>query len=223
MVTFNTLEIDSVTKRYGQRVILSDIYLKCQTGDIVGLFGRNGTGKSTLFKVIFGTETADFKYVGINGKKLTDRECCNHISFLSQDTFLPQHISVLNLLRLTLDKEKISDFTDDSILKLLLKNKVNSLSGGELRYLEIKLLFSLPSRFILLDEPFNGLSPILIESIINLILGYTSSKGVIITDHDYSNVLKVSNKFYLLTDGVLKSINGKDELITGGYLLTEQL
>lgn len=218
MAMLNNLEIDSVSKRYGQRTVLGDIYMQCQTGDIIGLFGRNGCGKSTLLKIISGFEAADFKFVGMNGKKLTDLECAHHISYLSQDTFLPQNRSISDIIRLTLNKKDINDFADDPTLKPILKNKVNFLSGGELRYLEIKLLLCLPSKFILLDEPFNGLSPVLIESVISLILGYSSTKGIIITDHDYRNVLQVSNKYYLLNDGSLKPIYGKDDLIAGGYL-----
>ena len=55
----NLLEIDSVVKSYDTRVILTDIYLKCKTGDIIGMLGRNGTGKSTLLKILFGILQAD--------------------------------------------------------------------------------------------------------------------------------------------------------------------
>jgi len=213
------LEVDSVTKRYSERIILSDIYLKCTTGDIVGLFGRNGTGKSTLLKIIFGIEEADNKFVKINGQKLSSQSRgFREISYLSQDTFLPNNITVLEVIKLTLNQKNVDSFSSDAILKPFLSNKINSLSGGELRYLEIKLLLSLPSKFVLLDEPFNGISPLLIESVIGLIKSSSKSKGIIITDHDYHSVLNVMNRSYLLYDGSLKEINSREDLVNWGYL-----
>ena len=218
----NILEIDSVTKRYGERPILSDIYLKCERGDIIGLFGRNGTGKSTLLKIVFGTEQANSKFIQVNGKRLSSQsDAFREISYLSQDSFLPHHITVSQVIKLTLNRRDINEFATDSIINPFLNNQVNSLSGGELRYLEIKLLLSLPSKFILLDEPFNGLSPILAEVIIEMIKQYSKSKGIILTDHDYHNVMDVANKYYLLNDGCLKAINDKEDLINWGYLNPE--
>ena len=213
------LEIDSVRKEYSGRVILSDIYLKCKTGDIIGLFGRNGTGKSTLLKIVFGIEEADNQFVKVDELVLgIQSKTSQQISYLSQDTFLPNHLTVLQLIRLSLDKSKLIDFENDHILRPLLLQKISFLSGGELRYLEIKLLLNLPSKFILLDEPFNGLSPLLIEHITEMIKLFSKSKGIIITDHNYLEVLSVSNRFFLLNDGCLAEINGEEDLHRRGYL-----
>lgn len=62
------LEIDSVIKSYDDRQVLTDIYLKCETGDILGVLGRNGSGKSTLLKILFGVLPADSKFIRIDGK-----------------------------------------------------------------------------------------------------------------------------------------------------------
>ncbi len=208
-----------MTKRYSERVILSDIYLKCKTGDIIGLFGRNGVGKSTLMKIVFGSEQADNKFVRVDGKKLGNQsQAFQEISYLSQDTFLPNNITVLEVIKLTLNREDVNSFESDAILIPFLSNKVNSLSGGELRYLEIKLLLNLPSKFVLLDEPFNGLSPLLIDCVKDLIKLSSKSKGIILTDHDYHSVLGVINRSCILIDGGLKEINGREDLVNLGYL-----
>jgi ABC-type multidrug transport system ATPase subunit len=60
------LEVDGIQKKYGERVILSDVYLKCETSDIIGLLGRNGSGKSTLLKIIFGVLSAPNKCIRID-------------------------------------------------------------------------------------------------------------------------------------------------------------
>ncbi|MDO8997967.1 MAG: ATP-binding cassette domain-containing protein, partial [Sediminibacterium sp.] len=196
------LEVDSLAKRYSERVILSDVYLKCITGDIVGLFGRNGTGKSTLMKIVFGMEKADNKFVRVNDKVLLSQsQLMQEISYLSQDTFLPNNLTVLEIIRLTLNNQNVDSFLNDAVLSPFLNTKVNSLSGGELRYLEIKLLLNLPSKFALLDEPFNGLSPIIVQAVSELIKSHSKSKGIILTDHDYHSVLDIANRFYLLSDG----------------------
>jgi ABC-type lipopolysaccharide export system ATPase subunit len=219
MIVPDVLEVDSLAKRYSERVILSDVYLKCVTGDIVGLFGRNGTGKSTLMKIVFGIERADNKFVRVNDKVLVSQsQPIQEISYLSQDTFLPNNLKVLELIRLTLNNKHTDSFLNDPILSPFLSHKVNSLSGGELRYLEIKLLLNLPSKFVLLDEPFNGISPINVQAVTELIKSHSKSKGIILTDHDYHSVLDVANRFYLLSDGYLRSISGRTDLVRLGYL-----
>ncbi|MNR36047.1 Lipopolysaccharide export system ATP-binding protein LptB [compost metagenome] len=92
------------------------------------------------------------------------------------------------------------------------------MSGGELRYLEIKLLLSNSSKFVLLDEPYNGLSPIVIDKINALIVENSKTKGVVITDHNYENVIKISTKLLLMKEGKMHRLNDKSELIEKGYL-----
>jgi ABC-type lipopolysaccharide export system ATPase subunit len=110
------------------------------------------------------------------------------------------------------------EFLDDEVLSKVLDTKIRNLSGGESRYLEVKLLLTLDSLFVLLDEPFNGISPLHIEKVKNMILDKSVKKGIILTDHDYRNVLDVANKFYLLFDGGLKPIKTKQDLIDWGYV-----
>lgn len=212
------LEIDSVTKTFGYRQVLTDIYLKCSTGDVVGLLGRNGTGKSTLLKIIFGTEGVDNSFIRINGSICSNPYLAGYIAYLPQDSFLPKQLTIIQVIKLYLGKKGITWFTKDIIIGLLLESKVGALSGGELKYLEIKLLLSLPAKFILLDEPFNGIAPIVIEHLKQMIQDYSKTKGIILTDHDYRNVLDVANRNYLLHDGALKSISNEDDLIRWGYL-----
>lgn len=170
-------------------------------------------------KIMFGMENADNKFIRLNDKILVSQsQLIQEISYLSQDTFLPNTLTVLELIRLTLNNQNVNSFVNDAILSPFLNTKVNSLSGGELRYLEIKVLLNLPSKFVLLDEPFNGLSPIIIQAVSELIKSHSKSKGIILTDHDYHSVLDIANRFYLLSDGYLKSISGRTDLVRLGYL-----
>jgi len=220
----NLLEIDSVVKVFDRHVVLTDIYMKCQTGDIIGMLGRNGTGKSTLMKILFGTLNADTKFIRIDGKVYNQPyKTINEICYLPQDSFLPKQMSVEKTIELYLGENRVVSFLEDSILQKLNTSKISHLSGGELRYLEIKLLLHTDCKFILLDEPFNGVSPILVGEIKKLIIKASEFKGIILTDHDYRNVLDVANQFCLIYDGGIKKIDDKRELVRWGYIPESRL
>ncbi|PJJ10410.1 ABC-type multidrug transport system ATPase subunit [Flavobacterium sp. 1] len=213
------LEIDSVQKSFDNKNILSDVYLKCNTKDIIGLLGRNGSGKSTLLKIIFGTTAADFKFVRVDGSvKTKTKDLFAEISYLPQDNYIPSAFSVKKAIKLSVHKEKIPEFYADKMICTMLGKKIAHLSGGELRYLEIKIILNNSSKFVLLDEPYNGLSPLIVEKVNELIAANSKTKGIIISDHNYENVIKVSTKLVLLKEGKAHHLLCKDELIEKGYL-----
>jgi ABC-type lipopolysaccharide export system ATPase subunit len=219
----NLLEVDSIRKSFGDKQVLTDIALACQPGDIIGLLGRNGTGKSTLLKIIFGTLFTDYKFIRINDEVLTQPfKSKNKIAYLPQDNFLPKNITVNKVVEIYSDDFDKKAFLEDEVLSKVIGTKIGNLSGGESRYLEVKLLLNLDSIFVLLDEPFNGISPLHIELVKNMILDKSIKKGIILTDHDYRNVLDVANKYYLLFDGGLKPVKTKQDLIDWGYVPDEQ-
>ena len=218
-MTKSVLEVDSVQKQYDGKIILSDVYLKCETNNIIGVLGRNGSGKSTLLKIIFGIVIADFKFVRIDGEvKSKTSELLHQISYLPQENFIPNLFSVNKAIVLSIPKDKLDEFYADEMIQSILSKKVKHLSGGELRYLEIKIILNNPSKFVLLDEPYNGLSPIIIEKINELIISISKEKGIIITDHNYENVIKVSTKLVLMKEGKLHHLKDKNELVEKGYL-----
>ena len=213
------LEVDSIRKEFGTNQVLTDISLKCQPGDIIGLLGRNGSGKSTLLKIIFGTLFTDYKFIRINGEILDHPfKTRNKIAYLNQDNFLPKNITIKEVVEIYSDDLDQKRFFDDEVLLKVLRTKIRNLSGGESRYLEVKLLLNLNTLFVLLDEPFNGISPKHVELIKAMILDKSLKKGIILTDHDYINVLDVANKYYLLFDGGLKSVKTQQDLIDWGYV-----
>lgn len=213
------LHIDSVTKSYNNKVILSDVFISCQKGEIKGLIGRNGSGKSTLLKIVFGTEKADYKFVRIGNKIIRNiSDGRNLISYLPQDNFLPNNISIRALINLFLQKEKRQVVFENELIKPLLNKKNQDLSGGEKRIIEILLIIHSKAEYILLDEPFNGVSPIGRDYIVEYIKNNKSSKGFIITDHDYENVINLADKIVFLDKGFLKEIHDENELVELGYL-----
>lgn len=210
-----SLEVDSVLQSFGLRTLLTDIYLKCVLGDIIALFGRNGTGKSTLFDIIYGTRKAERSFVRINEEAVLGQAFkTGLISYLPQSNFLPKDMKVSKILRLC---NKTEMFPDDEVISRIRNTRIKNLSGGELRYLEIRLVLTSDAPFVILDEPFNGLSPVTTEKIRYHITESARKRGIIMTDHNYREVHKVANKFMLLDEGYLKEINNPEELIPFGY------
>jgi len=214
------LEIDSVIKSFGRNRVLTDIYLRCETGDIVGILGSNGSGKSSLLKILFGVERAEQKFIRIDGKIYEQPYLINNeIAYLPQDSFIPRYMTLFDAVKCYLKNEdKVKLFFDDPVINFLQYRKSTQLSGGELRYFEIMLILSLDVKFVLLDEPFNGISPVNIESVKEMIIKSAQQKGIILTDHDYRNVLDVVTQRYLLSDGGLKNIRDKEDLTLWGYM-----
>lgn len=217
----NVLEVDSIQKYVNENFSLSDIYLRCETGDVLGIFGRNGSGKSMLLKIIFGKENADNKFIRINNQLFkTAYKKPDTIVYLPQNSFLPKNLSVKKILNLYFDRETVAAILEDEFLETMYLSKISELSGGELRYLELKLLLKSTAKFVLLDEPLNALSPILREKIIRLIANEKASKGIIITDHDFSNLSSITTQNYLMNNGTLKKITGIEDLVLWNYLPT---
>ena len=218
----NLLEVDSVMISFGDKKILNGCYIKCETGDIIGILGRNGCGKSSLLKIIFGTLPTYNKFIRINQQVYEQPyKQGNLIAYLPQHNFLPQNISVKKIIDLYISAlDKRENIMNDLRLKHHLSKRISELSGGELRYLEISLLVNLDIKFILLDEPFSKVEPLYKEIIIDMIKKHSATKGFIITDHDYTNIIAASNHIILINNGVSKSIDNLIELESGNYVPT---
>jgi ABC-type multidrug transport system ATPase subunit len=216
----NLLEVDSVMISFNERKILSDCYLKCETGNVIGILGRNGCGKSSLLKIIFGTLFTPDKFIRINQKVYTyPYKHGNLMAYLPQHDFLPKKISIKKIINIYIPTKVAREVIfNDPRLKNHLKKRISELSGGELRYLEIMLLVNLDVKFILLDEPFSKVEPLYKQVITDLIKAYRTTKGFIITDHDYTNIIAASDRIILITNGVCKPIANLYELEKWNYV-----
>jgi ABC-type multidrug transport system ATPase subunit len=213
------LEADSIIYRIGTKNLLTDIYLKCQTGEIVGLLGSNGSGKSTLLKIMFGSLPSENKNIRINGKVYNQPFTDELISYLSQDYFLPSNLSLTKIVNIFIPSaEKRSRVVNNQRIQPHLKKKTSQLSGGELRYFEILLLLNLNTPFLLLDEPFSGIEPIFKEQIQELLKEYRKEKGIVITDHNYKQIIEVSDRIVLLLNGACKPIKHLNDLEDYNYI-----
>ncbi|WP_299825505.1 ATP-binding cassette domain-containing protein [uncultured Pontibacter sp.] len=216
----HVLQADSIQYRIGERQLLTDIFLKCETGEIIGLLGRNGCGKTTLLQILFGTRHTDNKHIRINDKVYPAPYKHKHLmAYLPQHNFLPKNISLQKIINLYVaNAAKQESINQDERIQAHLHKRADALSKGEARYFELLLLLQLDARFLLLDEPFSGVAPLYAEYIEELLLAHKHRTGIIITDHDYRSVLRVSNRIILLTDGYCRPINHEEELLEWGYI-----
>ena len=211
------LEADSISLTFGSHAILSGCYLSCEPKEIVGLLGRNGSGKSSLLKIIFGSLNADFKHIRLNGKVITKKVYkTNLVGYLPQDSFLPNFFKTDDILK---DFETITNLHINLELSKSIRNKkIGELSGGELRLTELIWLLKLNTPYLLLDEPFSGLSPIFVEIIQQLIKDAATCRGIILTDHLYRSLIEISGRIVLLHNNAVYSIKEEADLIRYQYV-----
>lgn len=138
-------------------------------------------------------------------RNLSDRR--GLINYLPQDNFLPDNTSIKTIINLFLDKDSRPIVLANDFIKPLLNKKNQDLSGGEKRIVEIILLIHSKAAYILLDEPFKGLSPIVREYIVDYINKTRVSKGFIITDHDHKSVMNLADRLVYLREGFLKEVD----------------
>lgn len=213
------LHIDSVTKSYGSKTILKDIYLSCETGKIVALLGGIGSGKSTLLQIIFGTLKGDSQFIKFNDQVLTkqsDRK--NKIAYLPQTPIIPRDIKIKNLISLFCNEMNAQKLFNSDLIQPLLSRTMRNLSGGERKMVEVLIIIHSEADFILLEEPYSGLSPILTEKVMKIIKELSQEKGFIISDFNVQEATEISDEIYLLSNTYLKQIKDLKELQQHYYL-----
>ncbi|RFZ94163.1 ATP-binding cassette domain-containing protein [Mucilaginibacter conchicola] len=214
----HTLKVDSIQLEYDGRKILQDVHVTCRQGEIIGLLGRNGCGKSSLLKIIFGLLKPTYKYVAIDDVFIKKGYQGNCMAYLPQHNYLPNGIRLQKLAKLVVDPDFWPAFTQLPIYELCCNKTAAEPSGGQLRHFETMMVIHSKADFILLDEPFTHISPIQAEELKEVIRACAKRKGIIVTDHQYYNILDVSDRVILLDKGCTKHITDNEDLVTYGYL-----
>jgi ABC-type multidrug transport system ATPase subunit len=211
------LEVDSVILEFGNKRVLQDVYLKCETKHITGLLGRNGSGKSCLMNIMDGKLQPLNGSVRLNGKALfsTARKP-KELMYLPQFNFIPKSLTLKRIFKdFKLDFSVFSHQFPE--FAKYFKSKTGSLSGGERRLLEIYLIIASDTKFCLLDEPFSHIMPLHIDKIKEIIKEESVKKGILITDHMYKYILDICDEIYLIKDGKTHLIGGLEEIESLGY------
>jgi len=215
----NTLEVDSVILDFGSRRILHDVYLKSETGNITGLLGVNGSGKSCLMKMIFGEFDISNKSVRLNGETFIDnKRSTDDIRYLPQHQFVPKHLSIKRIFE-DFELDYMDFVTEFPTFRRKVNKKFRELSGGEQRIIEVYLMLVSKSKFCMLDEPFTHIMPVHIDIIKRLIVRVKENKGIIVTDHLYQNIIAISDSLYVISEGKTHLTKSLLDLEVLGYKL----
>ena len=215
------LSAKGLHKQYGKRMVVKDVDVLLERGEIVGLVGPNGAGKTTSFYMITGMIKPTKGNIFLDDYEITNdamyKRARKGIGYLAQEPSIFGKLTVEDNLKLVLElrkdltekdqREKMELLLQDLSVSHLVQSKGNTLSGGERRRVEIARCLCMDPDFILLDEPFAGVDPIAVEEIQGIVHSLKKKKiGVLITDHNVRETLSITDRSYLLFDGqILKS------------------
>lgn len=214
------LEIDNIELGFGSKKVLYGIYLSARKGEVTGILGRNGCGKTSLLNILFGSLKPKYKSIRIDGKNIRKALFLfNNIAYLPQHRLLPKNMGINTAFRLfDVDWNAFTDYFDD--FRAYEKYRVSMLSSGEVRIIETYLTMNQNKEIILLDEPFSFVAPIYVDKFKTIIQEKKEDRITLITDHFYNDILEVSNKIYFLRDGCSKEIKTDEDLTREGYVIS---
>ena len=220
------LKCNNLKKQYDTKKIVQNISLEVNSGEVIGLLGPNGAGKTTTFYMIVGLIKSDSGSIVIDDIDITSTPIHKRfeygISYLPQEPSIFRNMTAVDNIKAILEtdnkltKHEKNNILDDLITKFDLKRFLNTegvqLSGGERRRVEIARALALKPKFLLLDEPFAGIDPISVIDIQKIIKDLSQDNiGILITDHNVRETLKICDKSYVVNSGqVLASGKSKD-------------
>ena len=207
----------NIAMSFGDRVILRKIDINLNKGEMLGLLGGNGTGKSTFMNIVLGLLKPDFGDIFLEKTKLTPLPIHERskigIGYLPQQTSIFRGLTVYeNLLGIAQLVKKNTNEQRDIVEKLMAEFsithlrdvKATALSGGERRRTEIARCLLNSPKVLLLDEPFAGVDLLSIQDIKQLLLKLQAwGCAVLVTDHNASQLLSVVDRAYVIANGVI--------------------
>ena len=214
------LVVDSVVVRFREKTVLSGGYITSETGKVTGLLGRNGTGKSCMFRALMGGLKVDYVIVHIDGVPIARKKIGLRIKYLPQDRMIPRGMT----LKRAFELYKV-DFWAFALRFPEYSGRYNTelweLSGGQARLAEVYLVLMTEGEFCILDEPFSQVDPVHGEAVRDLIREKSREKGIIVTDHNYEAISQVTDNLFVIADGYTFPVESRDDLVRHGYLRPE--
>ena len=216
-----------ITKAYGKKTAVDHISFEVHSGEIAGLLGQNGAGKSTAFSMVIGMIKPDHGKVYFRGADVTDMPIYMRarlgMGYLSQEPSIFQRLTVeenilavLETLKLAYRErmKKTNQVLGELGLTHLSKKMAFTLSGGERRRLEIARAISTSPSLILLDEPFSFIDPIAVAEIQDIVLSLKEKGiGVLLTDHNVREALSITDHSYILNSGSIITSGTTQKLV----------
>lgn len=210
------LEIKNLYKNYGEKQVLNNITLTVPRGKIIGLLGKNGTGKTTLIKLINGLLTPTEGEIIFEGKKIGPQSKLN-IAYLPERTYLDKSMTINETLKFF--KEFYANFDIDKAKDLLKKldldenQKIIKMSKGMQEKVQLVLVMSRKADLYILDEPLGGVDPATRDYILDTILtNFNEGASIIISTHLISDIERILDEVIFIDKGEIKLISDADEL-----------
>ena len=206
----------NLTKKFDNKTILNNINLTIKPNKIIGLLGKNGTGKTTLIKLINDLLTPTSGEILINGKK-PGPESQKIISYLPERTYLDKSMTIKETL--TFFSDFYQDFNINKAKKLLKdlelneEQKLSKMSKGMLEKLTLILVMSRKAQLYILDEPLGGVDPATREYILNTILtNFNENASIIISTHLIEDIEKILDEVIFIDKGKIILNSPTDKL-----------
>ncbi len=220
------LRTQNIFKKYKQRMVVNNVSVQVEQGEIVGLLGPNGAGKTTTFYMMVGLIKPYDGKVLLDKTDITNepmyKRAQRGIGYLAQEASVFRRLSVEDNLKAVLEfsrfskneqKERLEQLLDEFGLNHVRKSHGITLSGGERRRTEIARALAVDPKFILLDEPFAGVDPIAVEDIQAIVRKLKDKNiGILITDHNVHETLSITDRAYLLFEGSILKSGSAEEL-----------
>ena len=221
------LEIKGLCKSYDGKEVVKGVDLLVKRGEIVGLLGPNGAGKTTTFYMVVGVIAPNRGKIIFDNEDITalpiHERARYGIGYLAQEPSIFRKLTVEENIMAILEtlpihrterRRRLSSLLKELNISHLAGNRTYTLSGGERRRLEItRALVTNPS-FILLDEPFSGIDPIVVNEAQEIIKELRAKGlGILLTDHNVRETLSITDRAYLIADGKILISGSADELI----------
>lgn len=210
------LECKHLCKEFDNKQILKDINLKIPRGKIIGLLGKNGTGKSTFIKLINDLLTPTSGEILINGKK-PGIDSKKIISYLPERTYLDKEMTIKEAIKYF--EEFYENFDSKKAIKLLkdlnldINTKISKMSKGMQEKLQLILVMSRTAELYILDEPLGGVDPATRDYILDTILSnFTEGASVIISTHLISDIERILDEVIFINEGKIVINSSADEL-----------
>lgn len=221
------LVVDHLRKSYKKKVVIRDVSLQVQRGEVVALLGPNGSGKTTSFYAIAGLVNPEGGQVTIDGTDVTYlpmyRRARMGIGYLPQEMSIFRGMNVEDNISAILDishkdrhkrRERLEELLGEFSIEHLRRAPALALSGGERRRVEIARCLAADPKYLLLDEPFAGVDPISVGDIRHLVADLKKrGLGVLITDHNVRETLEIVDRAYILHDGKVLMSGSPDEVV----------
>ncbi|HEY1145576.1 MAG TPA: LPS export ABC transporter ATP-binding protein [Allosphingosinicella sp.] len=221
------LSVISIAKSYDKKVVLKDVSLGVERGEVVGLLGPNGAGKTTCFYSVMGLVKPDSGRILLDGEDITGlpmyRRAILGLGYLPQETSIFRGLTVSQNIMAVLEvaepdrkmrEERLEQLLAEFHIGRLRDAPAMALSGGERRRCEIVRALAADPSIMLLDEPFAGIDPISIADIRGLVIELKRRGiGVLITDHNVRETLDIVDRACIIYDGQVLFAGSPEDLV----------